>query len=127
MKSNSSHMPQLPNLYNRNHNTYFQSPHQAFVPPLPVYSTTVTNSPIAMMNYFNTPSNRNLQQHQQHHQHQQVESSIENSFLQQHIPVDMVTTNFIIIIIITRSLCPHSHCFISVIRAYRISSLNLSM
>jgi hypothetical protein len=91
MKSNVP--PQMPNLYNRNQNTYFQQSQSAFAPPLPVYSTTLTNSPIAMMNYFNAPSNRQ-QQHQQHHQQQHQHhllEHVENSFLQQHIPVDMVT------------------------------------
>jgi hypothetical protein len=92
--------PHLPNIYNRNHNTaYFQSPS----PAMPLYSTTVTNSPIAMMNYFNAPPPNALrhhhhqQQQQQHSQqqfyhHQLPENSGQEQPLLQHIPVNVVSS-----------------------------------
>ncbi|KAG5674401.1 hypothetical protein PVAND_004375 [Polypedilum vanderplanki] len=81
MKTNTPQLPpQMPSLYNRNQNAYFQATQPAFVPQLPLYQT---NPSITMMNYFNAASNRQQQQ-----QINQVEHT-ENSFLQQHIPVDM--------------------------------------
>lgn len=48
--------PNVPvnNLYNRNPSNFFQQQPAAFQRALPMYS--VTNTPIAMMNYFNAPN-----------------------------------------------------------------------
>lgn len=83
----------LNNPYNRNHNNYYQPSSQpsAFARALPLYSTTVTNSPIAMMNYFNTPSSQHAShmEHESHFlQHHQQHAPPQH---QQHIPIDLVS------------------------------------
>lgn len=86
--------PQLPNIYNRNQNNaaYYQS--QPLAPPsMPLYSTTVSNSPLTMMNYFNPPPsafNRNQQNYQQVSESSPQENH--TSTLQQSIPIDVVST-----------------------------------
>lgn len=87
------HMPHVPlnNPYHRNPGNFYQ-PHQAVPyarPSLPMYSTTVTNAPIAMMNYFNAPANQqalnfeqenayaNQFQQQQQQQHPKKQLSID--------------------------------------------------
>jgi hypothetical protein len=91
LKSNVA-PPHLPNIYNRNQNTpYFQPPSIAAASAMPLYSTTVTNSPIAMMNYFNAPTNT-IRHHNHHQQHQPTENFGHEQFLLQHIPVDVVSS-----------------------------------
>lgn len=55
-------MPNVPfnNPYHRSQGNFFQSQQAAAYAraALPMYSTTVTNAPIAMMNYFNTAANQ---------------------------------------------------------------------
>ena len=53
---------------NRNSNNYYQQP---FAAQHPLYPTAVTNSPIAMMNYFNSQSQNNPSQSQSMHSSQQ--------------------------------------------------------
>lgn len=88
--------PQMPNnIYNRNQNTaaYYQSPPIAAA-TMPLYSTTVSNSPLTMMNYFNPPPsafNRNQ------HQHLAESSGHESAPMltqQQNIPIDIVSSSF---------------------------------
>lgn len=85
------------NAFNRTPNNFFQ---QQFSPALPIYNPTISNSPIAMMNYYNT---HNQQQQQNHHHHQQQTAEMhqqqqtksnhqqyDTSMLQQHISMDVV-------------------------------------
>lgn len=88
--SSSSHIPpQLPNLYNRSHNSYYHPPNPAYAPS--VYSTTVNNPPIALMNYFNATNRMPLPSCPEN-------PVVENSFLQQQLHVDMVITHFFLIL-----------------------------
>lgn len=83
------------NAFNRTPNNYFP---QQYPTALPIYNPTIANSPIAMMNYYNT---HNPQQQQQNHQLQHVEmhqqqqpksnhQQYDTSMLQQHISMDVV-------------------------------------
>lgn len=95
--------PQMPNIYNRNQNTaayYHQSPPIA-ASTMPLYSTTVSNSPLTMMNYFNPPPsafNRNQPQHlaeSSGHEH----SPMVQQQQQPNIPIDVVSLSFLLILI----------------------------
>ena len=85
MKSNSSVTPQMPNIYNRSHNTYYpqQNP---FIPP--GFSTSLNSTPMALMNYFNATHRQPLPTHLEH-------PILENAYVQpqqqQQLNVDMVT------------------------------------
>lgn len=87
--------PNVPmnNPYNRNHNNFFQSPaqpSQAYARALPLFSTTVTNSPVSMMNYFNAPTGQlsNIVEQEQHYQSQHQKL--------QNIPIDLVSLKIIL-------------------------------
>ena len=87
------HVP-LNNMYNRNPNHFFQPQQQAFQRALPVYSTTVTNTPISMMNYFNAP-NPHAMNHESEHSYIQPNPSQHQPLQQkQSMPIDLV--NFLI-------------------------------
>lgn len=83
------------NAFNRTPNNYFHQ--QQYSPVLPIYNPTNSNSPIAMINYYNT-HNQQQQQQQNHqseiiHHQQQPKTShhqIDTSMLQQHIGMDVV-------------------------------------
>lgn len=78
--------PNVPivNQYNRNPINYFQTPAQpatAFARPLPLYPANINNAPLAMMNYYNTPS----------HQHAPIMEHYQTGIHQQQkIPIDVV-------------------------------------
>ena len=59
MKPSMPHVP-FNNPYHRSQGNFFQSQQAAAYAraAMPMYSTTVTNAPIAMMNYFNTAANQ---------------------------------------------------------------------
>ena len=89
------------NAFNRTPNNYFQ---QQYPSALPIYNPTISNSPIAMMNYYNTHNQQQQQQQHQHqnqhhlqnvemHQQQQPKTNhqqYDTSMLQQHISMDVV-------------------------------------
>lgn len=82
--------PQMTNIYNRNLNTaaYYQPPPIA-ASTMPLYSTTVSNSPLTMMNYFNPPSNtfnRNQHENSAHEGHSIVPQQPPT------IPIDVVSS-----------------------------------
>lgn len=83
MKSNMPHAS-MNNPYNRSQgNFYHQQAPPAFGRNLPMYSTTVTNAPIAMMNYFNNPTQSPIMMEQDHtFNHQQQ--------LKQQLPIEAV-------------------------------------
>lgn len=76
------------NPYNRNHNNFFQPPNQpqqAFARALPLYSTTVTNSPVSMMNYFNAPTTQQLVSAEHENPYQIHQQKLQN------LPIDLVS------------------------------------
>lgn len=77
------------NPYNRNQNNFFQPPNQppqAFARALPMYSTTVTNSPVSMMNYFNAPTTQQLVSAEHENPYQVHQQKLQN------LPIDLVST-----------------------------------
>ncbi|XP_070505415.1 kinase D-interacting substrate of 220 kDa isoform X3 [Chironomus tepperi] len=76
MKSNPSATPQMPNVYNRSHNSYY-SQQNPFIPP--VYSTSLNSTPMALMNYFNATHRQPLPTHLEH-------PILENAYVQQQQP-----------------------------------------
>lgn len=88
-------IPMKPNvpINPRHHNNFFQpQPHQ--IPPpfartMPMYS--VTNSPIAMMNYFNTQTNSHHLPSVEHEQHYHAPVQHTQHNMPQHIPIDLVS------------------------------------
>lgn len=74
---------------NRNQNNFFQptnQPPQAFARALPMYSTTVTNSPVSMMNYFNAPTTQQLVSAEHENPYQVHQQKLQN------LPIDLVST-----------------------------------
>lgn len=77
MKPTMPHVP-FNNPYHRSQGNFFQSQQAAAYAraAMPMYSTTVTNAPIAMMNYFNTAANQqamNMEQDSFVNQNQQMQ------------------------------------------------------
>lgn len=86
------------NHFTRNHQNFFQPQQQpAFTRALPLYATNVTNSPLAMMNYFSAAPNHAIQMEHEMRQHQQIQPLFHQP---QPIPIDLVRIEKYIFLII---------------------------
>lgn len=83
--------PTINNPYNRNHANFFQPQQQPSFArtALPMFTTNVTNNPIAMMNYFNAHP---LQQAMQNEPEINYYGNNNISQLKQQIPIDIVSS-----------------------------------
>lgn len=79
------------NPYNRNQSHYFQPQQPSPFVRAPLYTTNVTNNPIAMMNYYNANP---LQQAIQNDQGNQLYGNNNLSQFKQQNPIDVVSFQF---------------------------------
>ena len=105
----------MPNLYNRSHNSYYHPPNPAYATS--VFSTTVNNPPIALMNYFNATNRMPLPSCPEN-------PVVENSFLQQQLHVDMVITHIFFTSYMHLNLPPHFSLFFQDLSQVKLSKLS---